>query len=139
MNRVAENIRGSALGAVRASRPFLLYLAIGVSGVALDLAVFALLFNVAGLHEQVANVLSTTLGITNNFLLNSFVNFNKRDRMLVRFARFYGVGAFGMLITTVALQVFVAVLGFSPNLVKTITIPCVAATQYWLNKKWSFA
>jgi putative flippase GtrA len=121
------------------SRPFLLYIAIGAVGVAADLAVFVLLFNGFGLHEQVANALGTTLGITNNFLLNSYFNFNKRDRMLARFARFYGVGVIGMLMTTAALQVFVTFLGFHPNLVKTATIPVVAVAQYWLNKKWSFA
>lgn len=121
------------------SRSFLLYIAIGTSGVAADLATFVLLFNVFGLHAQVANALSTTLGITNNFLLNSYFNFNKRDRKLARFARFYGVGVFGMLLTTVALQVFVTNLGFGPNLVKTVTIPIVAVVQYLLNKKWSFA
>lgn len=122
-----------------AARPFLLYMVIGCSGVTLDLATFALLFDVAGLHEQVANALSTTLGITSNFLLNSRFTFGKRDRLAVRFARFYGVGLFGMAVTTAALHVFVTVLGVEATLVKALTIPCVAVMQYWLNKKWSFA
>ncbi|WP_327089383.1 GtrA family protein [Nonomuraea sp. NBC_01738] len=119
--------------------PFLRYAAIGATGVTLDLVVFALLFNVGGVHEQVANALSTTLGIVCAFLLNSRFTFGKRDRMLSRFARFYGVGVFGIGVTTVALHVFATGLGVDPNLVKSATIPCVAVLQYWLNKKWSFA
>ncbi|MEU6264240.1 GtrA family protein [Saccharopolyspora shandongensis] len=120
------------------SRSLLLYAVIGASGVLLDYLLFLLLFNAAGLHEQVANAISTTAGITNNFVLNTLFNFRKRDRIAVRFLRFYAVGVAGIALTFVLLQVFSGWLGIDPNLVKAGSLPVVLIFQYSINKKWSF-
>ena len=122
----------------RPSRALVLYGLIGVSGVTLDYLLFLLLFNVVGLHPQLANAISTTAGITNNFALNARFNFRKRDRLLVRFARFYAVGLAGIALTFVLLQVFSGLLGIDPNLVKAGSLPVVLAFQYTINRKWSF-
>ncbi|GAA4611466.1 GtrA family protein [Saccharopolyspora hordei] len=120
------------------SRTLLRYAVIGASGVLLDYLLFLLLFNVAGLHEQLANAISTTAGITNNFLLNAWFNFRKRDRLLVRFLRFYAVGLTGIALTFLLLGVFSGWLGVDPNLVKAGSLPAVLLLQYTVNKKWSF-
>ncbi|PFG93334.1 putative flippase GtrA [Saccharopolyspora erythraea NRRL 2338] len=120
------------------SRSLVLYALIGCSGVLLDYGLFLLLFNLAGLHEQLANAISTTAGITNNFVLNALLNFRKRDRILVRFLRFYAVGVAGIGLTFVLLQVFSGFLGVDPNLVKAGSLPLVLVFQYTINRKWSF-
>ncbi|MEV0082344.1 GtrA family protein [Saccharopolyspora sp. NPDC050642] len=120
------------------SRSLLLYAVIGASGVLLDYLLFLLLFNAAGLHEQLANAISTTAGITNNFVLNTLFNFRKRDRIAVRFLRFYAVGVAGIGLTFVLLQAFSGWLGIDPNLVKAGSLPVVLIFQYTINKKWSF-
>ncbi|QUG99551.1 GtrA family protein [Saccharopolyspora erythraea] len=120
------------------SRSLVLYALIGCSGVLLDYGLFLLLFNLAGLHEQLANAISTTAGITNNFVLNALLNFRKRDRILVRFLRFYAVGVAGIGLTFVLLQVFSGHLGVDPNLVKAGSLPVVLVFQYTINRKWSF-
>lgn len=120
------------------SASLLRYALIGASGVLLDYLLFLLLYNVVGLHEQLANAISTTAGITNNFVLNALFNFRKRDRVLVRFLRFYAVGVAGIGLTNVALQVFSAWLRIDPNLVKAASLPVVLLFQYTINKKWSF-
>jgi putative flippase GtrA len=120
------------------SRSFVLYAAIGASGVTLDYGLFLLLFNVVGLHEQIANAISTTAGITNNFALNALLNFRKHDRLLTRFTRFYLVGLAGIALTFVLLQVFSGFLGIDPNIVKAGSLPIVLIFQYTINKKWSF-
>lgn len=117
---------------------FWLYTLIGLSGVLLDYGAFLVLFNIAGVHEQIANALSTTLGITNNFTLNTLFNFRKRDRLAVRFARFYLVGLAGIGLTFLLLHLFSGWLGMDPNLVKAGSLPLVLVLQYTLNKKWSF-
>lgn len=117
---------------------FWLYALIGLSGVLLDYGAFLVLFNIAGVHEQIANALSTTLGITNNFTLNTLFNFRKRDRLAVRFARFYLVGLAGIGLTFLLLHGFSGWLGMDPNLVKAGSLPLVLVLQYTLNKKWSF-
>lgn len=115
------------------------YAAIGVLGVCLDYGLFVVLFNLVGLHEQLANALSTTAGIVNNFALNALFNFRRRDRLLVRFLRFYAVGLTGIALTFLLLRVFSAGLGVNPDLVKAASLPLVLVLQYSINRRWSFA
>ena len=115
------------------------YAAIGVLGVCLDYGLFVILFTAVGLHPQIANALSTSAGITNNFALNALFNFRRRDRLLVRFARFYAVGLSGIALTFVLLAVFATWLGLPANLVKAASLPLVLVLQYTINRKWSFA
>ncbi len=119
-------------------RSFVLYQLIGVSGVLLDLVLFLGLYNALGVHEQIATVLSTSAGITNNFLLNSYLNFRRRDGMLRRFARFYTVGLFGIALVAALLVVFHTWMGIDANIVKVASMPVVAVLQFFLNKRWSF-
>ncbi|GAA4864410.1 GtrA family protein [Saccharopolyspora cebuensis] len=123
---------------VRVPRTLALYGVIGVSGVLLDYLVFLLLLGLDALHPQVANAISTTVGITNNFLLNALLNFRTRDRFAVRFLRFYAVGLTGLALTFVVLQVFSGWLGLDPRWVKGGALPVVVFLQYTVNKKWSF-
>ncbi|MCX2732474.1 GtrA family protein [Saccharopolyspora sp. NFXS83] len=122
----------------RPSRALVLYGIIGVSGVTLDYLVFLLLFNTFGLHEQLANAISTSVGIANNFALNAWLNFRTSDRLLIRFARFYSVGLAGMALTFLLLHLGSGMLGLTPNLVKAAAIPLVVVLQYLINKRWSF-
>lgn len=114
------------------------YAVIGVSGVCLDYLVFLLLFNAFGLHPQIANMISTTAGIINNFGLNALLNFRKRDRIAVRFLRFYAVGLTGIALTVLLLKVFSDVLGIDANIVKGLSLPLVLLLQYSINRRWSF-
>ncbi|WP_405618315.1 GtrA family protein [Streptomyces sp. NBC_00076] len=125
--------------APRTLRQLVRYTLIGGSGVALDLVVFLLLHNLAGMDEQLANVLSTTLGIANNFVLNARFTFERRDRIVLRFLRFYAVGLTGIALTYLLFLVFTDGLGIDANLVKAGSLPLVLALQFVLNKKWSFA
>ncbi|MET8169547.1 GtrA family protein [Streptomyces sp. NPDC057456] len=135
----SDTPQGAGSGRTRDLRQLITYALVGGSGVLLDLGAFLLLYNVAGLHEQVANVLSTSLGITNNFVLNALFTFGKRDRLLLRYLRFYAVGLTGIALTFVLLAVFSRGLGVDPNLVKAGSLPLVLVFQFALNRKWSFA
>ena len=123
----------------RLSRQLLSYTLIGGSGVALDLVVFLLLHNTAGMNEQFANAISTTLGIANNFVLNARFTFERRDRLVVRFLRFYAVGLTGIALTNLLFLAFTDGLGIDANLIKAASLPLVLALQFVLNRKWSFA
>lgn len=120
-------------------RSFVRYAAIGASGVLVDYGLFLVLFDIVGMHQQVSSALSTTAGIVNNFTLNVCLNFHKRDRVLVRFARFYLVGLGGIAMTFVLLHVFAGLLGVDANLVKAGSLPLVLLFQYSINRRWSFA
>ncbi|MET8075147.1 GtrA family protein [Streptomyces sp. NPDC005303] len=129
----------TAPGRRRLSRQLLSYTLIGGSGVALDLVVFLLLHNAAGMNEQIANAISTTLGIANNFVLNARFTFERRDRLVVRFLRFYAVGLTGIVLTNLLFFAFTDGLGIDANLIKAGSLPLVLALQFVLNRKWSFA
>jgi putative flippase GtrA len=129
----------TAPGRRRVSRQLLSYTLIGGSGVVLDLVVFLLLHNAAGMNEQIANAISTTLGIANNFVLNARFTFERRDRLVVRFLRFYAVGLTGIALTNLLFLAFTDGLGIDANLIKAGSLPLVLALQFVLNRKWSFA
>jgi len=117
---------------------FIHYSLIGFSGVALDFAVFAALFNIFQIGSLVANAISTTCGITNNFFLNRHLNFKKKDRLLWRFASFYITGLVGLGVSSLILHTFHDHFGFNANIVKAVSIVVVVILQYGLNKTISF-
>jgi putative flippase GtrA len=123
----------------RTVRQLVRYTLIGGSGVAIDFVVFLLLHNLVGMDEQLANALSTTLGIANNFVLNALFTFERRDRLVVRFLRFYAVGLTGIVFTNLLFLAFTDGLGIDANVVKAASLPLVLALQFVLNRKWSFA
>lgn len=119
-------------------RNLILYGIIGVSGAGLDWFVFTILFNVFGINYLVAKCISTTLGITNNFLWNASMNFKVKDVMHKRFLTFYGIGVIGLGISLIILKVLVDFLHWNANLSNLITIFVIVCLQYILNKKFSF-
>lgn len=129
---------GALARGLQVHRHFVLYMVIGMSGVLVDLALFLLLYNVVGIPEGIATVLSTSAGIANNFALNVRYNFRTRDRLLSRFARFYLVGVTGIVLTLALFLVLSTWAGWDPNVVKVISLPAVAILQYVINKKWTF-
>lgn len=123
---------------VASNRQFVTYTAIGACGVLLDLLVFFALFNWVGVHEIVATAISTTLAITNSFVLNARYNFKRHDQLLRRFFRFYLVGLGGLGLTALMLLVLCTGMDFDPNVVKVLSLPFVLVLQFTLNKRWSF-
>ena len=118
-------------------RNFILYAAIGVSGATLDFVLFEILFW-AGLSMQIANFISVSAGIINNFFLNARLNFRVSDRLLRRFAAFYAVGMVGLALSAAILELGVGWLGFSARISKASSIVIVVVTQYSLNKVLAF-
>jgi putative flippase GtrA len=123
---------------IKNHQQFVTYSLIGISGVILDFVAFVVLFNALGVNPLLANFLSTSLGITNNFILNRHYNFKRTDYTLLRFASFYATGIVGIILSTLLLRVFHDNLGLDANLVKAVSIIIVVITQYSLNKHISF-
>lgn len=117
---------------------FFKYAIIGISGVTVDIVSFALFVRL-GIPPVIATIISTSLGIINNFLLNAFLNFKKRNKILNRFVKFYGIGLIGIIITAGLIYLLHDTLGLDPLISKLITIPPVVAVQFLLNKHISFS
>ena len=111
------------------------YAAIGLSGVALDLVLFAVLVRL-GVGPLPATVLSTLAGILNNYVLNARLNFGTGVALSSGW-RFVLVGLLGLGLAAGSLEVLLR-LGMSPLPAKLVSIPCVVAAQFLANKHWSF-
>lgn len=119
-------------------RQLIVYCMIGCTGASLDFVVYALLTNVAELHYQVANFLSVSFGIINNFFLNRQFNFKTKDKVLARLCSFYAVGMFGWVLSAVCLWLFIEKIGLNTIVAKLGTIFFVTVVQFCLNKFITF-
>lgn len=119
-------------------RHFFVYCLIGVTGATLDFLCYYALVNGMSVPYLLANVISTTVGITNNFCLNALLNFKVRDRLWLRFVSFFGVGLLGLALSALLLYLLVARLGFNVNYSKLATIFVAVAVQYHLNRVVAF-
>ncbi|MBI4049945.1 MAG: GtrA family protein [Candidatus Doudnabacteria bacterium] len=132
------DIISQARGLYEKYRLFIWYSAIGASGVTLDFLAFYILNSRLHVHYQFANLASVSLGITNNFLLNAFLNFRITDRLLIRFFKFYAVGFVGLGLSALLLYLLIDRLHIVPLLAKAVTIIFVVIVQFTLNKRYSF-
>lgn len=117
---------------------FIKYCIIGIIGVFLDFIMFLLLTEKLHIYYQYANVVSVTVGIINNFLLNAFFNFKTKDKLFSRFIQFYSVGSLGILISAFLFYIFVEQLRFEVISTKVAIVFIVAVIQYVLNKTFTF-
>lgn len=119
-------------------KQFILYSIIGFSGAFIDFVVFIVLIKVFSLNAIIANAISISLGITNNFILNSIFNFKVKDKLKQRFIKFYLIGLFGFFISSLIIYILKEVLGVDPIISKLCSIVIVVILQYSLNKRITF-
>ena len=115
-----------------------LYCLIGCTGATLDFSVYAALTELLGWYYQVANFVSVSCGIINNFFLNYFFNFKTRDNLLVRLSSFYCVGMFGWALSAGCLWLLIEKLQVNVLIAKLGTIFIVTIIQFCLNKFITF-
>lgn len=113
------------------------YVLIGVVGLVVDLGTYLILtyFN---LNVEIANIISSTCGIVNNFFWNSYTNFKVHDRMLLRFISYFVVGQITTAFTTVSLFIFATNLGFPHLIVKVVATFVATLIQFVINKVVTF-
>jgi putative flippase GtrA len=116
---------------------FIIYSLIGISGATLDFVFFALLLRIHT-NYLLANLISISVGIINNFILNILLNFKIKDKLSTRFISFYLIGMVGLLISSILLSFFVKIFHWPILLSKFFTIFIIIMVQYNLNKKISF-
>lgn len=128
----------SALDRFGQYRELIVYCMIGCTGAGLDFVAYAVLTSYAGLHYQLANFLSVSFGIVNNFFWNYFFNFKAKDRMLTRLGCFYAVGMFGCALSAGCLWLLIDMIGLCSLISKLATIFLVTVVQFCLNKYITF-
>lgn len=123
---------------MRKYRELVVYCLIGCTGAGMDFVVYTLLTAWAGMHYQLANFLSVSFGIINNFFWNCYFNFKTKDRIWRRLISFYTVGMFGWALSALLLWVFIEQMGVNTLIAKLGTIVVVTMVQFGLNKFITF-
>lgn len=113
------------------------YVLIGVLGLVVDFGIYTILTHFK-MNVEIANVISSTCGIINNFLWNSYTNFKVHDRMILRFISYFIVGQITTVFTTVSLFIFVTKLGYPHLIVKAIATFVATLIQFVINKVVTF-
>ena len=103
-----------------------------------DLITFSLLHFIVGLNPYAANILSVSLGITNNYILNSAFNFRTPLKDSRRALSFYLIGVSGAITSSGILWLLTAGLGMSTLPAKVLSIPIIVLGQYVLNSTITF-
>ena len=119
-------------------RSFVLYGIIGISGVTIDFLIFSFLVKIIGLHYVISNIISVSIGLTNNFILNRKYNFRVYNRPIYRFISFYVIGIIGIAISTLLINLIVENLGLPILLTKIIVTIIVVIFQYIGNRYITF-
>ena len=119
-------------------RELIKYCIIGCSGALLDFIVYTILIKAFGMNYLLANALSVTAGITNNFFLNAYLNFKVTDKLFKRFISFYLVGMLGLLVSEILLYLLVDIMSMNSIIAKIITIFVITIVQFILNKTITF-
>ncbi|WP_297815321.1 GtrA family protein [uncultured Lactobacillus sp.] len=113
------------------------YILIGLLGLVVDFGVFTILVKL-NVNVELANFVSSSCGLINNFFWNSFANFKVHDKLLLRFISYYLVGQITTLFTTGCLFIFVDKLGYDKIIVKVISTFIATLIQFVINKVLTF-
>lgn len=113
------------------------YVLIGVLGLVIDFGIYTILTHFK-MNVEIANIISSTCGIINNFLWNSYTNFKVHDRMILRFISYFIVGQITTVFTTVSLFIFVTKLGYPHLIVKIVATFVATLIQFVINKVVTF-
>lgn len=120
-------------------RNLILYGLIGGMGATIDFLLYLILIHFTNIPPSVASFLSVSVGIINNFILNSKYNFKTNDKILHRFTSFYVTGVFGAVLSSLLIFMLHDVAKIDPTIAKIFTIPPVVFVQFLINKHVSFA
>lgn len=113
------------------------YVLIGILGLVVDFGTYWILTDI-NINVEIANMISSTCGIINNFFWNSYANFKVHDKLLLRFLSYFLVGQITTVFTTVSLFIFATKLGFAHLIVKVIATFVATLIQFVVNKVITF-
>lgn len=113
------------------------YVLIGILGLVVDFGVYTILTHFK-MNVEIANIISSTCGIINNFFWNSYANFKVHDRLILRFVSYFLVGQITTIFTTISLFIFATKMGFPYLIVKIIATFVATLIQFIINKIITF-
>lgn len=112
---------------------------VGVVGLFVDMGLFYVFHEGMHLNYILSNVMSSSLAVVNNFILNSIFTFKVKDKLLYRFISFFSIALVGMAVSSGMLAVMIDGLHMNSMIAKAIAVFFVAMIQYYVNKKLTFS
>jgi dolichol-phosphate mannosyltransferase len=113
---------------------------VGGSGYVINLAVFDLLAESAGVHHLIAAVGAFCVAITNNFLLNRHWTFRAGDGHAgFQAMRFFAVSVVALAINLFALEALISQTSLSDLTAQAIAVAIAMPFNFLGNKLWTFA
>ena len=120
---------------------FAKFAAVGLSGVAVDMAILWLLRSRMGLPLTLSKLIAAETAMASNFLWNDQWTFGDVARQqgygmarLRRFLRFNAICAAGLALSVGLLQMQVAIFGLNPYLANAIAIGVTTGWNFWMNR-----
>jgi dolichol-phosphate mannosyltransferase len=113
---------------------------VGGSGYLINLAVFAILIESAGLHHVAAAIGAFCVAVTNNFLLNRYWTFGARDGHAgFQAMRFFAVSIAALSINLIVLEALVGETSLGDLAAQAIAVAFAMPFNFLGNKLWTFA
>lgn len=149
----------SSLAKHKSVRELVKYGIVGIVGLIIDIGIFYLLTQIFSvqypfsvhikellgdkvplhlINTDISHIISSTLAIINNFILNSYFTFKVTDNKLKRFLSFASIAAIGLVISTLLITVFMGKFYLNEMIAKSLAILIVAAMQFAINKFFTF-
>jgi dolichol-phosphate mannosyltransferase len=113
---------------------------VGGSGYLINLAVFALLAGVLGLHYLIAAVGAFGVALANNFLWNRHWTFEAgQGHPGFQAVRFFAVSVAALLVNLVVLEILISVASMGDLPAQAIAVAIAMPFNFLGNKLWTFA
>ena len=115
------------------------FLLVGLSGYAVNLAVFTFSLKVLGVHHIAAATIAFAVAVSNNFWWNRHWTFAARDGHAgFQAARFFTVSVAGLVINLIALQWLIDS-GMAELPAQAVAVAVAMPFNFIFNKLWTFA
>lgn len=111
---------------------------VGASGYAVNLAVFALLVETAGVHHALAATGAFCVAVANNFYWNRRWTFAGAAQVRFQAARFFTVSVVALAVNLCVLELLVGAAELSPLLGQAIAVAVATPVNFVGNKLWTF-
>jgi putative flippase GtrA len=121
------------------SSSFVKYALVGVVGLVVDMGLFYVFYEIVHINYILSNIMSSSLAVVNNFILNSIFTFKVKDKLLYRFISFFSIALAGMALSSAMLALMIEGMNLNSMVAKAISVFCVALIQYYVNKKLTFS
>lgn len=115
------------------------FCAVGGSGYAVNLAVFAVAFSALGWHHLAAATVAFVVAVTNNFYWNRHWTFSAREGHAgFQAARFFTVSVVAFLFAATVLELLVTQAGTPELSAQAVSVVAATPLNFVGNKMWSF-